>query len=134
MSMQQRLCIWTMAAGLALAAATAAPAQQDPGTSPDLGLGRSSPSPAASQTPSMPSVVPPDVGTTPEMERNQAKMRNLDRQKQLVADTDKLVALANQLKAEVDKSTKDTLSIDVIRKADEIEKLAHNVKEKMKGY
>jgi hypothetical protein len=32
----------------------------------------------------------------------------------------------------VDKTTKDTLSLSVIRKAGEIEKLAHNVKEKMK--
>ena len=36
------------------------------------------------------------------------------------------------LKAEVDKTNKDMLSLNVIRKADEIEKLAHNVKEKMK--
>jgi hypothetical protein len=50
-----------------------------------------------------------------------------------VTDTQKLVALANELKVDVDKTTKDTLSLDVIRKADEIEKLAHNVKEKMKG-
>jgi hypothetical protein len=33
----------------------------------------------------------------------------------------------------VDKSTKDTLSLDVVKKADEIEKLAHSVKEKMKN-
>jgi hypothetical protein len=37
------------------------------------------------------------------------------------------------LKAQVDKSTKDTLSVDVIKKAEEIEKLAHSVKERMKG-
>jgi len=66
------------------------------------------------------------------MQEDQAKQRNVDRQKQLVEDTEKLLSLANELKAEVDKSTKDTLSLDVIRKADEIEKLAHNVKEKMK--
>ena len=67
------------------------------------------------------------------MVQEQAKMRNLDRQKQLVLDTQKLLALANQLKSDVDKSNKDTLSLDVIRKADEIEKLARSVKEKMKG-
>ena len=67
------------------------------------------------------------------MERDQAKMRNTDRQKQLVADTERLLNLANELKADVDKSNKDTLSLDVIKKADEIEKLAHTVKEKMKG-
>jgi hypothetical protein len=63
----------------------------------------------------------------------QEKMRNNDRQKRLVADTDKLLVLATDLKTQVDKSTKDTLSVDVIKKADEIEKLAHSVKERMKG-
>lgn len=67
------------------------------------------------------------------MEHNQERMRNLDRQKQLLADTEKLLSLAIELKADVDKTTKDTMSLDVIKKADEIEKLAHNVKEKMKG-
>jgi hypothetical protein len=36
------------------------------------------------------------------------------------------------LKAEVEKTDKDTLSLNVIRKADEIERLARSVKEKMK--
>ncbi len=81
----------------------------------------------------VPSILPPDAGVPPQMERDQARMRNNERQKQLVSDTDKLVALANELKADVEKSNKDTLSLDVVRKADEIEKLAHSVKEKMKG-
>lgn len=75
----------------------------------------------------------PDASIPPQTEEQQAKMRNAERQKQLVADTQKLLSLATELKADVDKSTKDTMSLDVIRKADEIEKLAHNVKEKMKG-
>ena len=69
----------------------------------------------------------------PHRAEQQEKLRNNDRQKRLVADTDKLLALATDLKAQVDKSTKDTLSVDVIKKADEIEKLAHSVKERMKG-
>jgi hypothetical protein len=80
-----------------------------------------------------PGQVGPDTPPNPLLEEEQAKMRAVDRQKQLVNDTQKLLALANELKAQVDKSNKDTLSLDVIRKADEIEKLAHNVKEKMKG-
>jgi hypothetical protein len=63
----------------------------------------------------------------------QVKMQNVDRQKRLVADAEKLLSLATDLKQQVDKSTKDTLSVDVIKKADEIEKLAHSVKERMKG-
>jgi hypothetical protein len=69
----------------------------------------------------------------PHRDQQQARLRNADRQKRLVADTDKLLALATDLKQQVDKSTKDTLSVDVIKKADEIEKLAHSVKERMKG-
>jgi len=68
-----------------------------------------------------------------EQQEKQEKLRNNDRQKRLVADTDKLLSLATDLKAQVDKSTKDTLSVDVIKKAEEIEKLAHSVKERMKG-
>ena len=57
---------------------------------------------------------------------------NAARQKQLAADSAELLKLANELKTEVDKTNKDTLSLTVIRKAGEIEKLAHNVKEKMR--
>ncbi len=63
----------------------------------------------------------------------QIRSRNSDRQKRLVADTDKLLSLATELKQQVDKTDKNMLSVDVVKKADEIEKLAHSVKEKMKG-
>lgn len=61
------------------------------------------------------------------------KRRNDLRQEQLVKDTNKLLALATELKSQVDKTNKDTLSVDVVKKADEIEKLAKNVKEKMRN-
>jgi hypothetical protein len=70
---------------------------------------------------------------TQQMERRQALARNSDRQKQLVKDTDKLFSLATELKTEVAKTNKDTMSIDVIKKADEIEKLARSVRDKMKA-
>jgi hypothetical protein len=71
----------------------------------------------------------------PEQHEMMAKMalqRNSARQQQLVKDTDKLLALATELKSDVDKTNKNVLSIDVIKKAEEIEKLAKNVKERMK--
>ncbi len=58
--------------------------------------------------------------------------RNEARQQQIVKDTSKLLALATELKSDVDKTNKDVLSLDVIRKADEIEKLSKNIKEHMK--
>ncbi len=61
------------------------------------------------------------------------KMREEERHKKLVADTARLVALTGELKAEVEKSSKDELSLDVVRKAAEIERLARDVKERMKG-
>jgi hypothetical protein len=62
-----------------------------------------------------------------------AKKANLERQAALKADTDKLVKLAGELKDYVDKSNENMLSINVLKKAEEIEKLAHSVKDKMKG-
>ena len=53
-------------------------------------------------------------------------------QAQLVADTNKLYQLAQELKVEVAKSNKDTLSISVIKKATEVEKLARSLKERMR--
>jgi hypothetical protein len=54
-------------------------------------------------------------------------------QKQLADDTAKLLTLANELKAELDKSSKDTLSLSVIKKAEQVEKLAHKVRDEMKA-
>ena len=65
--------------------------------------------------------------------RDLAKKANQDRQKALRNDTDRLVKLAAELKEDVDKSNADVLSVDVIKKAEQIEKLARSVKQKMKG-
>ena len=51
----------------------------------------------------------------------------------MVADADKLLQLATELKEDVDSSTKNELSVTTVKKAAEIEKLAHEVKERMKG-
>ena len=76
----------------------------------------------------------PEFGAAnPKLEEQQARARSTDRQKKLVADTEKLLALATELKTDVDKTNQNILSVDVIKKADEIEKLAHSVKERMKG-
>jgi len=68
-----------------------------------------------------------------EQQKAMQKAANLQRQQEIKKETEKLLELATQLKQAVDKSNQDTLSLDVIRKADQIEKLAKDVKEKMKG-
>jgi hypothetical protein len=70
---------------------------------------------------------------TAQQTRDMAKKQNLKRQQDLKKDTDKLLELATQLKQYVDKTNENTLSVEVIKKAEQIEKLAHSVKEKMKG-
>jgi hypothetical protein len=67
------------------------------------------------------------------MERDMAKKANQARQADLKRDTEKLLKLATELKESVDKTNESTLSVDVVKKAEEIEKLAHSVKDKMKG-
>jgi len=79
----------------------------------------------------------PDANQQMEMHDQQAGPQNyaaanIERKKQISDDSTRLLKLATELKSEVDKTTKDTLSLGVIRKADEIERLAHSVKEKMK--
>ena len=51
----------------------------------------------------------------------------------LKTDTDRLLKLSLELKEYVDKSNENVLSLEVIKKADEIEKLAKSVRDKMKG-
>ena len=43
-----------------------------------------------------------------------------------------LLKLATELKAEIDKTNRNVLSIAVIRKADEIERMAHGMKDKVR--
>jgi hypothetical protein len=61
------------------------------------------------------------------------RLRIAERQKRLMEDTDKLLALSMALKEQVVESDKNVLSLDMVKKADQIEKLAHSVKERIKG-
>ncbi|MGD0347317.1 MAG: hypothetical protein ABSA85_11200 [Terracidiphilus sp.] len=72
----------------------------------------SAPPPATGQQPT------PPVGNTAEEARKQ----------EITSECADLFKMAQDLKAEVDKSTKDTLSVAVVRKASEIEQLAHKVR------
>jgi oligoribonuclease NrnB/cAMP/cGMP phosphodiesterase (DHH superfamily) len=88
--------------------------------------------------PTVPPPQPPTV-TTPsdvweeQQHKQMEKKANLQRQADIRKDTEKLLELATELKQYVDKSNENTLSLDVVKKAEQIEKLAKQVKEKMKG-
>jgi hypothetical protein len=74
-----------------------------------------------------------DSQMTQRMRAKQAEKRNEERQQELVQDTDRLFDLAKELKDQVGKTNQNILSVDVVKKADEIEKLAKSVSSKMKA-
>ena len=75
---------------------------------------------------------PPDPGLE-KMKKNAEKQRNQQRQSALKKDTDELFELASELKKSVDNSNEHVLSVEVIRKTEQIEKLARSVRDKMKA-
>ena len=61
----------------------------------------------------------------------QLRAYNVERQKSLVSDTNKLLKLARELDEEVSRTKPDSLTPAQLRKVAEIEKLARGVREKM---
>lgn len=69
-----------------------------------------------------------------DMEKRRKKELNKARFNELKRDADKLLALATELKTHVDKADENMLSVDVLKKTEQIEKLAKSVRDKMRGY
>jgi|SRR6185437_1541391 len=114
-----------VATGVFAVAAMLVVAQQAPNRNPD----KPYINPAANPV--------PDKNDQMAMQQQHAKAAsyeaaNTERRKQIADDAARLLQLATELKKEVDKTDKDTLSVNVIRKAEMIEKLAKGVKQKMK--
>jgi hypothetical protein len=65
------------------------------------------------------------------MAERRLRALNAERQKQMVADTNKLLKLARELNDEVAAGDSDSFTADQLRKIAEIEKLAKSVKERM---
>jgi hypothetical protein len=74
-----------------------------------------------------------DVKLSRQMRTQQLHELNRQRQEQLKRDTDKLLQLATELKQYVDKTNENILSLEVLKKTDEIDRLAKSVREKMKN-
>jgi hypothetical protein len=89
-----------------------------------LQAGAGRPNPTANGLGAMPGV--PDVDT-----RQQTIAANLQRQIDIRRDTEKMLQLTEELKDEVQKADH-VLSLEAIKKAEQIEKLAKSVKSKMK--
>src|ERR1700721_1062915 len=64
----------------------------------------------------------------------EAREIRVQRQKQLVAESDELLQLSADLKKRIDHSAPARLSGDSLKEAAEIEKLAHKIHQQMKDY
>ena len=77
---------------------------------------------------------PPQEETIPkDIADRMARERLKNRYASLKRDSEKLLELATELKQYVDKSGENVMSLEVIKKCDEIEKLSKSVRTKMKG-
>jgi hypothetical protein len=66
------------------------------------------------------------------LQRAMQKQRNLERQKAMLADTDRMLVLANSIQSDVG-SADGKVSPDTKKKAGEVEKLAKGIERKMRG-
>jgi hypothetical protein len=102
---------------LVLLVATAASLAQQPRLPPGIGQGPGIPVP----------VVPGD-----DEQKQVAKAAAEQRQLAIRRDSEKMLQLTTELNTYLQKNDQNTLSIDAIKKAEQIEKLARSVKSKLK--
>jgi hypothetical protein len=79
----------------------------------------------------------PDANDRDKMQQQQndhdrIEAANAQRKLEITADSDKLLKMVTELKAELDKTDKDTLPVDSIHKIDAIDKLARGMKDKLR--
>lgn len=116
---QQADCASHFVLVLAVLAFTAAPCAR--GQQAPVGV-RKAPEPAAK------------AGTVSQVGKQAAKDSAQDPPADsLAGESTQLLRLATELKAEIDKTNKDVLSIAVIRKADAIERMAHGMRGRVKA-
>ena len=85
--------------------------------------------PAVSQSQGMGNV---PVTSGNEVQRQQAIAANVQRQQEMKRDSEKMLQLMQELNQYLQGKTQGTMSVDALKKAEQIEKLAHSVKSKMK--
>ena len=85
--------------------------------------------PAVSQSQGMGNV---PVTSGNDAQKQQAMAANLQRQAEMKRDSQKLLELTQELNDYLQKSDRSTMSVDALKKAEQIEKLAHSVRSKMK--
>jgi hypothetical protein len=70
--------------------------------------------------------------TTSDIQKQQALAASLQREVEIRRDTDKMLQLLTELKDSFQQAEKGVASVAAVKKAEQIEKLAHSVKSKLK--
>lgn len=83
------------------------------------------------QNPQMGIPGPGPVGPNPNFQERRIRQLNVERQKEMISDTNKLLKLIAELNADVAQNHSAALTPDQLRTLARIEKLAKSVKEKM---
>lgn len=86
--------------------------------------------PPTVQSNQFPQIVPPDFPKSSEKQKQALVDYNFKKLKKHAAD---LAELAKSLQKEIEKSNENILSLDIVKKADKVEKLARKVKSEVKG-
>ncbi|HEU4634752.1 MAG TPA: hypothetical protein VFS41_01130 [Edaphobacter sp.] len=73
-----------------------------------------------------------DILLNSRIAEQQARTRNNERQRRLESDTQKLMGLVDELKQQM-QGERDLSPADLSKRAEEIEKLARSVKDRMRG-
>jgi hypothetical protein len=96
------------------------------------------PRPTSAQMPRLPPAIAQGPGgnvpvtSGDDIQKVQAQAANLQRQAEIRRDTEKMYQLTSELRDYLEKTGQGVMSMDAIKKAEQIEKLAHGVKSKMK--
>lgn len=114
---------------LALLCVSAVRAQSSGGSSGGQGQSQGNPRPYYSPPQDLSDVSGDSMD--PLMVARRIRALNIQRQKQMLADADKLLKLAQELNDEVAKANSGVLTPDELRKVADIEKLARDVRQKM---
>jgi TolA-binding protein len=85
--------------------------------------------PSVSQGPGMGNV---PVTSGDDVQKKQAAAANQQRQLEIRRDTEKMLELTSELREYLTRNDQTVMSLDAVKKAEQIEKLAHGVKAKMK--
>ena len=122
---------WAIVILVALSSVVAGRAQSSPGTNGGSNSNQGVPRPQLGQQASNP--FSNDEGYDLVIAERRLRALNSERQKQMVADTNKLLKLAKELNNEVAAANTSSLTPDQLHMIAEIEKLARSVRERMTG-